>query len=366
MKIGILTFHCAHNYGAVLQCYAMQELLRTEGYNVEIINYRPKSITKPYLLFDIQRFLDKRPIVMLKRIINELLILKNRYLRWRGFNNFINDYLLLGDPVTRQSIPSKYDVYIVGSDQIWNSGILDGIDTTYFCDFSFDKGSRKYIAYAASKGSASLNYEEGCFYSKNLSRFDYVSVREADLQEVLQLYLEKPIKCVLDPTLIAPKQIWDKFISMKTKPNQYVVVYQVRSCNKTIEIANHIAKQIGADVKVLVAWVQRNKANMCQDASPAEFVDMIRNSACVVTTSFHGTVFSLIFNKPFYTIKLGDGADARSLSLLQEIGLEDRLINVDEMPTFTNIDYARANEKLDILRQKSSEFLLNSLSSSKR
>lgn len=361
MEIGILTFHCAHNYGAVLQCYAMQEFLRNEGYNVEIINYRPKCITQPYVLFDMRRFVHKKPNVMIKRIIKELLILRNRYIRWRGFNKFINDYLLLGEPVNRHSIPSKFDVYIVGSDQIWNSGILGGIDGIYFCEFPFDKKERKYIAYAASKGSANLNKDEIHFYKHSLSKFDYVSVRESDLQEVLQSHMDKPIKCVLDPTLLAPKHIWDNLISTGTRENKYVVVYQVRNHNKTIQIANHIAKQIGADVKILVAWLEINRENMYQDAAPTEFVDLIRNASCVVTTSFHGTAFSVIFNRPFYTVKLEDGADSRSLSLLQSIGLEDRLISVDQLPIFSTIDYKLANEKLAVLCKESRDFILHSL-----
>lgn len=363
MKIGILTFHCAHNYGAVLQCYATQEFLRSKGYDVEIINYRPEYLLRPYKLFDKTRFKANNPIQFIKKIIIELMIFKMRYKRRKGFEKFINNRLSVGCVVTKNTLPSDCNAYIIGSDQVWNPRITRGFDSIYFANFPFEKEEKKYISYAASMETKSLDETQIEFYKKNLSNFDALSVRENVLLQLLQPLTSKNITHVLDPTLMAPSHIWNNFSSDKSVIEKYVVVYQIRgNPNNTLRIANQIANQIGAKVKVLIAWLQHNPVkNTNQVATPEEFVNTIRNAACVVTTSFHGTAFSVVFNRPFYTVKLNDGADSRSTSLLYSLGLENRLIEINESPTFTEIDYSIANQKLDKLRKESQDFLLNNL-----
>ena len=362
MKIGILTFHCAHNYGAVLQCYATQEFLRSQGHEVEVINYRPKYLLTPYRLFDIKRFLHKNPFILLKLLVVQLLMFPARYKRFRGFENFIKKRLKIGQEVTKNSIPSKCDAYIIGSDQVWNSRITKGFDPVYFADFAFKKGKKKYISYAASMEASVLNQEQSEFYSKNLGTFDAISVREYQLQKLLQPLTTKRITHVLDPTLMVPSYVWNNLSSNKPNVDKYVVVYQVACNENTLRIANHLAKQIGAKVKVLVAWLEfKTMEGTNQIATPEDFVDTIRNAACVVTTSFHGTAFSIIFRRPFYTIKLNEGWDTRSSSLLDSLGLSDRLIGIGESPIFTSIDYSIANKKLEKLQFESQNFLLSNL-----
>ena len=358
MKIGILTFHCAHNYGAVLQCYATQEFLRSKGYDVEIINYRPKYLLQPYLLFNIRRIISRNPILMLKKVIKEILTFHIRYKRWKGFEKFINNRLILSEWVEKTSISSKYDIYIVGSDQIWNNGITNR-DDIYFCKFPFEKGCKKYISYAASMEATTL--DKNALYKNLLNDFDAISVREKNIQNLLTPYTNLPIQHVLDPTLMVSPKIWDSLPSKSDNKDKYVVVYQVAENPNTIRIAEHIAKQIGTKVKILVAWIGRNSSIKFQDATPEEFVNTIRNAACVVTTSFHGTAFSLIFNRPFYTIKLSNSGNTRSTSLLKSISLEDRLIGINDFPSFSDIDYNNVNNKLEILRKESQEFLLRNL-----
>ena len=362
MKIGILTFHCAHNYGAVLQCYATQEFLRSKGYEVEVINYRPQYLLDPYRLFNRRRVISKNPIWLLKSLIVEILMFSNRYKRFRGFEGFINKHLKIGKVVTREDLPSNCDVYIIGSDQVWNSKITKGFDPTYFADFAFEKGQKKYISYAASMEASVLNQEQREFYSKKLGTFDEISVREHQLQKLLQPLTTKRITHVLDPTLMVPSHVWDNLSSNKPNVDKYVVVYQVACNENTLRIATHLAKQIGAKVKVLVAWLEfKPMEGTNQIATPEDFVDTIRNAACVVTTSFHGTAFSIIFRRPFYTIKLNEGWDTRSSSLLDSLGLSDRLIEVSESPIFTSIDYSIANNKLEKLQLESQNFLLSNL-----
>lgn len=361
MKIGILTFHCAHNYGAVLQCYATQEFLRSKGYDVEIINYRPRYLLDPYKHFNIRRIISKSPIRIVKNVIKELIVLSIRNKRWQGFEEFINNNLILSNKVTKESIPNSYDTYIVGSDQIWNPKITRGFDKIYFCNFPFVKGDKRYIAYAASMEAKALANNAIEHYRDNLGHFDAISVRENELLNLLQPLVDKPIEQVLDPTLMVSPQIWDRIQSNIKEKDRYVVVYQVRNNKNTIRIAEHIANQIGAKVKILVAWPQIKMKDTSQTATPEDFVNAIRSAACVVTTSFHGTAFSVIFNRPFYTIKLNDGADSRSSSLLDSVNLKDRMIGINDLPTFTLIDYTSINNKLNELRKNSQDFLLNSI-----
>ena len=360
MKIGILTFHCAHNYGAVLQCYATQEFLRSKGYDVEIINYRPKYLLDPYKLFNSKRLLSKNPISIIKGTIRELILFPTRLNRWLNFEKFINHKLILSNKVKNKLIPSTYDVYIVGSDQIWNPLITKGFDEIYFCNFSFIKGKKKYIAYAASMESKILDNNISQHYYQNLLRFDAISVRETDLLKLLQPLLNVPIVQVLDPTLMISPYVWYSF-PQKLIKGKYVLVYEVRKNSNTIRIARHIAKQIGAQVKVLVACLQFHSKEINQSASPEDFVNYVRNASCVVTTSFHGTAFSIIFNRPFYTVRLNDGADSRSASLLKSVDLEDRLIDVVDAPEFTQIEYLEVNRKINILRDKSQNYILKNL-----
>ena len=304
MKIGVLTFHCAHNYGAVLQCYATQEFLKSQGHDVEIINYRPEYLLDPYRLFDINRILRGTPILFFKAIIIELLMFGNRYKRFRGFENFINKRLNIGKVVGKDTLPSDCDAYVIGSDQVWNPKITRGFDSVYFAGFPFVKGEKKYVSYAASMETKNLDDAQIEFFKKNLCNFDSLSVREDALQQLLLPLTSKSISHVLDPVLMASSRIWDRFSSDKTDVDKYVVVYQVRSHPDTLRIAHHIATQIGAKVKILVAWpVFRSVKGTDQTATPEAFVDTIRNAACVVTTSFHGTAFSVVFKRPFYTVK---------------------------------------------------------------
>ena len=361
MRIGILTFHCAHNYGAVLQCYATQEFLRSNGYIVEVIDYRPEYLLNPYKLFNTKHLFDINPIRTIKNIIKYILTFRLKYRRWKGFNKFIYNYLNLSNRVYKRKIPSNYDIYIIGSDQIWNPQITNGFDPVFFGDFSFSKDSKRYIAYAASMESKNLNTEEKNFYKNSLRHFDSISVREIDLHKLLEPLIENNIKHVLDPTLMVSPNLWNHFKSYNPNHKKYVVVYQVMTNKNTLRIANNIAKQIGAEVRILTAWLQIKTKNTFQDATPEDFVNTIRNAACIITTSFHGTAFSVIFNRPFYTIMLNEGTDSRSTSLLKSLGLNDRLINMNDSPTFSTIDYTEPNKRLEILRKESQDFLLKAL-----
>lgn len=363
MRIGILTFHCAHNYGAVLQCYALQETLKQMGHDVEIIDYRPKYLSTPYVIFDKKRFLSKNPIFLIKHSIGEILLLPTRIKRYNAFDKFINNRLNLSHRIIKRTIPDNYDVYIMGSDQIWNPKITQGFDPIYFGFFDFPKTNKKYISYAASMEIKLLDEKSADYYHKALNNFDSVSVRETNLAKLLQPLTSKKIDTVLDPTLLANTNVWNNIAVQPSIKRKYVLVYQVRYNKSTLRIAHNIANQINAFVIEIMAWptIYHNK-NRLQCSSPEGFLGLIKNAACVITTSFHGTAFSLIFNRSFYCIQLNDGGDTRSQSLLNSIGLSDRMIKNDETPKFTEIDYnEKINKCIFELRESSLRYLRNNV-----
>lgn len=362
MKIGILTFHCAHNYGAVLQCYALQEMLKNMGHKVEVIDYRPEYLLAPYRKFSLSRFKRSSLLSIVKACIRESLLLVKRIRRYNAFQTFINKRFNLSPTVKDKAIPPFYDVYIMGSDQIWNPKITKGFDPVYFGFFNFDKENRKYISYAASMETKELDKESKDFIEKALMNFDAVSVREAQLKTLLQPLTGKDIELVLDPTLLAYKKIWDA-IAIRPKINKkYILVYQVRYNVNTTRIARQLAKNINAEVIEITANLQMhlpNKNRQCE--SPEKFLGWVKNANCIVTTSFHGTAFSVIFNRPFYCIKLDDGGDTRSESLLKNLNLNDRMIGKEDIPTFSPVDYAKVNLKLKELKRESLDFLKTSI-----
>ena len=357
MKIGILTFHCAHNYGAVLQCYALQETLKNMGHKVEVIDYRPDFLLSPYKVWDIYR--DKYYNYFLKRLVLECLILPRRIAKRKVFDLFIQTKLCL---TKEKTISPSFDAYIMGSDQIWNPQITNGIHKPYFGYFNFPKGNRKYIAYAASMEVSSLNQETKDFFTKALKNFDAISVREKTLANLLQPLTPQKIETVLDPTLLANPTMWDSIIKRPLINNKYVLVYQVRYDPNTKRIAQSIANQIGAKVIEITALIyQEYKRNVYQCCSPEEFLGWIKYADCIVTTSFHGTAFSIIFRKPFYCLKLGKG-DTRAVSLLQELGLENRMVEKTSSPDCQLIDYQKATMELTHLQKKSHQYLVSALS----
>ncbi len=362
MKIGILTFHCAHNYGAVLQCYALQETLRGMGHEAEVIDYRPEYLLAPYRIFSLKRIASRNLAKVAKRSVCELLLLGRRIARHDAFERFIVSRLSLSRRVDAEGIPIDYDVYVFGSDQIWNPKITRGFDPVYFGEFGHSKGNRRHVVYAASMEAKELSDEERAFYVSALRNFDSVSVRESQLATLLQPLASRKVETVLDPTLLAGAGIWDAIAVRPRMSKRYVLVYQVRTNPNILRIASEVARSLDAVVVEVTAWqsVAGGKYKK-QCASPEEFLGWVKYASCVVTTSFHGTAFSVIFNRPFYSILLGDGSDTRSVSLLRNVGLEDRMVSKDSSPVFSGVEFSGANERLAALRKESEQFLIDAI-----
>lgn len=338
MKIGILTFHRAHNYGAVLQAYALQTYIKSLGHDAKIIDYKPKYLK--YGLFIPHEWLAKNPIKCLSKIVKQISIFFIKVKRHNAFLNFINDKMML-DKINLDSINNDFDLYIIGSDQVWRpiKGGTDKYDDIFFGEFNARKG-KKVISYAASMGGIQGSRQSRKYFTERLEKFNYISVREDSLKKFLELLTKKEVKTVVDPTFLVEKKFWDSLLIKPKIKTPYLLLYQVNRDEQASIVAKNIAnyynfKLIEVTSKVLLKN-NKNK-NLYQCASPQQFLGLIKYANFIVTTSFHGTAFSLIFEKPFLSIKLNKTSDCRIESLLKRVELSNRFINKNESVDFDQI-----------------------------
>lgn len=308
MKIGILTFHNADNYGAVLQCYALQEKLKElhPDDEVFVIDYKCHKIVNSY----IPRFNFKRPWDIWRYLKTKKKCNKFQQFRKKYLNLSTDDF-------------SFYDMIYYGSDQIWNS-ILTDHDLNYFGkDFSGKK-----IAYAASDGNE-MNYDtEVCDL---LNQFSKISCREKTLTEKLQnLDIKPPLTTVCDPVFLLSKDNWLKIAELP-KDENYVLAYKVSDNSNFDNEAEKLGQRLGKKVIQIVYVKPLRKLlyfrqNFAESISPEQFVGLFAKADFVLTTSFHGTAFSVIFDKPFFVLAFNKRTE-RIIDLLSILGIEDRYGN---------------------------------------
>lgn len=369
MKIGILTFHRAHNYGAVLQCFALQETLKKLGHDVEVIDYRPQYIESAYRLITVRDINKVSIIQYAKFLLRDILLLPIKLIRRRHFQSFLKKKLSMSEKVLGTSIPSDYDIYVVGSDQVWNKNITNGYDDVYFCYFQFEKENKKFISYAASAEDASICNDDLTFFQKRISNFDAISVREDHLVKYLSNVTNARIYKTIDPTLLFDRSFWNQYLPSKVSSRSYIIVYQARYDRKLILKAQNIAKSLNCELIEMSAWTiplsRMGKKGM--QTSPLGFVNYIKNAKLVLSTSFHGTVFSVIYGVPFYYVAMSDGWDTRALTLLADLNLQDRAIKLEYLSIHTinmACDFSQACQHLHVLREDSMNFLLNNIKKS--
>lgn len=353
MKVGIFTFHSAHNYGAVLQAYALQTYLKSKGLEVHVIDYCPetiKSFYKPFGISDFRSF---------KTMLSRLLLFPASWKRYRNFDRFIHEKLSL-DKLDLDCESCAYETFIYGSDQIWSPKILRGFDAVYFAGFEAAKGKRN-ISYAASMGKNTLDSMEKNYCKEALERFNAISVREDSLKRTLSPLTKKNIEVVLDPTFMLTPSQWDQIAVNPPIKSPYVLVYQVEKNEQVYKIAHSIAKQIQGNVIELKSKLSLLHQSKYQCASPEEFIGLFRHASFVVTTSFHGTAFSILFNRPFYTVKVNENIDTRASALLNRLSLSGRLIQNEFEAILLEIDYTTPNKLLASLQESSKSFLEKAL-----
>ena len=357
MKIGILTFHCANNYGAVLQAYGLQQYLILQGHDARLINYTPKYKLDNYKKFNPRYWLSRNPYKCVIRLIHECIVKPIRIRKWNAFDIFRKENYKYYDYIPGADY-ADLDAVIIGSDQVWNPSLTGGdFDTMYF-GIGFNT---KVIPYAASARFLSLNEYQSIFFKKHLDNFHSIGVREKQLKTLLQGLTKKEINVVLDPTLLAGSQAFDKISLSRPTNKKYVLVYEIHRNKGVYETAKRIAQHNGLYIIELVQDPMLPSEELDPTASPSKFVSYFKYADFVVTTSFHGLAFALMYNKDFYAIKQNNSADDRLQSILSLCGLEERFIPMDNEEIGTKVDFTLANQRLKEERSKSESFIKNAL-----
>lgn len=364
MKIGILTFHRALNYGAVLQCYALQETLKSMGHKVEVIDYRPDYIEKyrkPYSKFAIKHRVGIKDKI--KEIIAGTLLIGKKRKGSKAFDSFINKYLHVSSTLSLPlSSELDYDVVVIGSDQVWSPQICFGFDPVYWGEIS--GLGKRYVTYSASMGGHNVITETMWRDVKNkLANYRYISVREKQLQENLLKHCSVEVPVTLDPTLLPSVEVYSK-AAVKPSISHYILFFCLESEPGALDFAKRIARQMNMPVVRVAAQkeFQRGDEGVIDrySVTPQEFLGYFKYADAVVTISFHGTVFSTIFKKDFYSLK--NPKQDRALNLLRPLGLESRLVAATENVEFSPVDYNGVDEKLAELRASSTEYIKSALS----
>ena len=350
MKIGIITFINTLNFGASLQAYALQEIVKENGNDAEIIKYINKTIDEK------EKNIKKRNI---KSIYKEIVLGKGLKNKNKKFREFEQNNINFGMELNRNTIDiinNYYDAFITGSDQVWNTEITNK-DWNYYLEFV--KDNRKKISYAPSFGKTLIPEKQRNEIKHYLNQFKNISVREEAGKNIIKELCDIDSEVVLDPTLLLDKEEWKTKIFFKPSIEHYILVYLPHNKKKVFEFVNKLKIKTGLPV-IYLSISPRIQIGIktIYDASPDEFLGWINNADYVVTGSFHGTAFSINLNKQFFYEPTGEGS--RIDNLVKITGTESRSIeNINEINT--KIDYDKVNEKLNIEREKSVKWLNNAI-----
>ena len=350
MKIGIITFHKAHNYGAVIQCFALQETLRNMGHNVRIIDYRQPTIERAYKVFDFKKW-AKYVLSLKKDALTYLYSIPVRMTKKRNFERFVSLYCNLTQIANPDDMPQDFDCYIVGSDQVWNWKILDDkLDSVYIGEFKRPKSSR-LIGYAISGNLASLDMLGVDYLKKVITKFDLISFREGTLSKVVNCLTGIQVHVCCDPTLLTDPFFWDSVTNTKFQNRKYVLLYEVRYPKADRLLLCKKAQKLASIMGCELIIVNSGKYSV------EDFVSLFKYASHIVTSSFHATAFSLIFQRPFYAVKLKDGFDGRYENLLHAIKADNLCVDTNFDPVPVKPDFRPITQALSNYRQQSLNFL---------
>ena len=324
-KLGIITFHASHNCGSMLQAYALQCFLKKNGYDPEIINFSSNGQQRIYSLFvenNSVKNLIKNCIIFLhkSRIKNNF----NKYEEFKSKNFKLTDYFTSNS----EEIVDKYDAVVAGADQIWNVTISD-FDKAYFLSWV---DNAKKIAYAPSFGAKNVMtcMDDPTIIKKYLDDFDSISIREKNGQKWIKELTGKDVPVVLDPTLLVEKADYEIITSNDLKlPSKYIFYYSPSYSKKINDLVNKISKRYKLPViafnskSFYFKMMNFHGFKLPDFEDPSAYLQLMKNAEMVITTSYHGTIFSSIYRKNFWVIKNGQmfGDDDRVATLIDQLSI---------------------------------------------
>lgn len=355
MKIAILTFHKAYNYGAVLQCIALEYVMNSiDGLDAEVLDYQCRQIADGYRPWHLYNKDMKNVLVMLYMFVP-------RSIRIHKFKKFVKKYMKVSnlsyDKKTIAQTSDMYDCFITGSDQVW-SPVCTGDDSTYFLDFVSEK--EKKAAYAASFGFHELPDGYQKKYQVLLKNYGHMSIREVENLAILKQLDIVNGEVHIDPVFLPEKKFW---ISMMKKPNKknYLLIYLLKPSPEMIEYGKRLAKKRGCCAILLAPdYIHADNIKTIHTAGPDEFLGWVYHAEFVLTNSFHGLSFCIIFRKQFRVGILDDfhGTNTRLYNLLKIFHMENCIFSKEsKIEEIEKIDFKNVDTIISGEREKSLLYL---------
>lgn len=380
MKIGIITTFKANNYGAELQAYATQQKLRNMGYDAELIDYlfyknRKHKYTKddrPWRRFPLKEIIRH---YVLYRIVNPILdilgnaLSRSMKMRTRNFLEFHeNNSKMSKTYYSMQELYNAemdYNVYCVGSDQVWNPATASSLEPHFL---SFAPKDKLKFSYASSFGVSDLEEEIKPKYKDGLANLDYISCRECQGVELVKLLTGRDAMHVLDPTLLLNGDEWRTVAqySMCPEKGKYILLYNIIELDEIYQLARKISRETGYPIIKLckrgLLLKEYEGVRNIPTAGPADFLGLIDNAYMLITNSFHGFVFAINLNTPVW-VMIDENAknNSRLESIMNLLGFNKRLLNtkydINGMDFKEDLDFENAHKILDNEREKSIDYL---------
>ena len=370
MKNLIITWFHYENYGTNLQAYALQKFLNNGNKETQILNYiqdiEEKDIIKKRENKKIYDIIKNKKNNFIRKKINKIYA-KELIKKSEKFKNFRDKNIQITEKYSRKNLEKlnkKYDNFIAGSDQIWNPKS----DYTAFLDFVNE--DRNKIAYAPSFGVGYLTENRKEEIKKFINRFNYLSAREYDGKKIIEEITNRKAQIVLDPTLLLTKEEWLKICESKKQNNKkYILCYFLGDRNYYWKYVNKVKKETGYSVKIIpiqpMSFLRKDKLEI--DVGPKEFIELINDAEIVITDSYHGIIFSMIFEKNFSVLKRFKDKDkmsqnSRIYTLLKTMNLEKHLIEENSKDIIYIVDdYDNTRKILNKEKEKSIKYLTKAI-----
>jgi len=365
-KFGQVTMF-GNNYGACLQAFALQHILLENGFEVELVNYGGKKIVEGENVNPIVRTIKKMARLgifgVVKYIINYSYIKNNK----AAYNNFRKNHLKISSKIYYRNknlneLNNDYDFFIAGSDMLWSEEFLEDWKF-YFLSFA---PKEKCFSYAPSFGQNALSAENVVKVKSYLEKISKLSCREEKGVKLIKDITSLDVPQVVDPTLLLDANIWNEIIGNNDRiiKNKYCFGYLFGSIDSARKELLRKLKS-GFDKVYRLSNKKEGTTVPMDYVSPIEYLRLFRDSEFVITDTFHGLMFSIIFRKPFIVLERHDGSkwakqSDRMVSTLEMFGLADRYVNPEkiDISKYLTLDYTKYEEKIEFCRNKSLNYLM--------
>jgi len=379
-KIGIITeYYGSNNYGGVLQAYALCKVLNDMGFDSEQISYyKSEEELRSHLMKEKLKWsVFINPIRIRRMLIAYFLqkkVFHQQERRRKSFSEFrdkIPHSEMVYDDSNLSLTNEIYDGFVVGSDQVWNPNYWHPGYT-----LNFVESTKTKISYAASLGVDKLTKAQEAFFKKNIFGYKAISVREENAISLLENVLDTKTELVVDPVLLLDRDFWKSVASERTIPERYIFTYFLGDSARNREIVNSYAKN--KNMKIVSLPHVGGFYRCCDedfgdyrlsDVAPQDFLALIMNAELVFTDSFHAVAFSTIFHKQFFAFLRNESNEmnARLFQITKLIHAEERFCIDEEeyeleyLISREDVCYVDNDHDLEELRERSKDFLINSL-----